>query len=554
MWSRVEPVATVAQVVGVDAYGLIKMIVQRAQTVRRNRYECRLLAQHAETIGGLLQQVQRKHPEIDGMVAKLETTLREACVLVSSCQASSYFRRFIRSGKQAEQFQRIKDKIDFYLQLFPVISHIDTTRRLNILLDGVESPQTQQNMPRSSSNRSGRPSSRSIGNEDDSFERPHANTEPFAVRRDDYAVTRGKDVGSSTSKDGDGHQWINTQGLSGFSLFEFSSLAKATSNFSRENKIGEGGFGRVYKGRLQGLPVAIKRCFIESSPERLSDFENEIKFIPRLQHRNIVKLQGYCIQGKERILVYEYMRNKSLDKFIFGQRNRESLSWDRLFAIIGGIAQGVVYLHLHSGLHIVHRDLKPSNILLDSEMNPKISDFGTARACRPDKSHKAGVVAGTHGYMAPEYSNKGVFSSKTDVFSFGSLLLEMLSGKRNCTSYSIRDRTYLSLHEYAWDLIFVEKTLWKLVHPSLCSEALRRMDQNHQIKRCAHIALLCVQEAPADRPSMWEVVLMLSTTARLQTPKKPVRQYGSEPRSGDILRDTRDWYKKTITVVLRQVT
>ncbi|KAM0840521.1 hypothetical protein ACQ4PT_059607 [Festuca glaucescens] len=185
------------------------------------------------------------------MVAKLETTLREACVLVSSCQASSYFRRFIRSGKQAEQFQRIKDKIDFYLQLFPVISHIDTTRRLNILLDGVESPQTQQ----------------------------------------------------------------------------------------------------------------------------------------------------------------------------------------------------------------------------------------------------------------------------------------------------------------AWDLVFVEKTLWKLlVHPSLCSEALRRMDQNHQIRRCAHIALVCVQEDPADRPSMWEVVLMLSTTARLETPKKPVRQYGSEPRSGDILRDTRDWYKKTITVVLRQVT
>ncbi|TVT98212.1 hypothetical protein EJB05_56491, partial [Eragrostis curvula] len=207
-----------------------------------------------------------------------------------------------------------------------------------------------------------------------------------------------------------------------FSLFEFSQLARATNNFAREYKIGEGGFGRVYKGQLQGLPVAIKRCFIESSPERLSDFENEIKYIPKLQHRNIVKLQGYCIQGKERILVYEYMRNKSLDKFIFGPRAGGSLNWDTL-------------------------DLKPSNILLDSEMNPKISDFGTARAGHPDKIQKGDVIAGTHGYMPPEYSKKGIFSGKTDVFSFGSLLLEILSGKRNGTSYSIGDRKSLSLHE-----------------------------------------------------------------------------------------------------------
>lgn len=235
---------------------------------------------------------------------------------------------------------------------------------------------------------------------------------------------------------------------------------------------------------------------------------------------------------------------------ISGKRKGGSLCWDRLFAIIEGIAQGVVYLHLHSGLDIIHRDLKPSNILLDSEMNPKISDFGTARACPPDKSHKAAVIAGTHGYMAPEYSNKGVFSGKTDVFSFGSLLLEMLSGKRNCTSYSIRERVYLSLHEYAWDLLFVEKAIENLVHPSLCGEAPRRMKE---IWRCAHIALLCVQEDPADRPSMREVVLMLISPGDigLKTPKKPVRQYGSKPIFVDLLRDTRDWYKKTITVVLR---
>ncbi|KAK1698238.1 hypothetical protein QYE76_014935 [Lolium multiflorum] len=523
------------------------MIVQRAETVQRNRYECRQLANHAETMGDVLRQVLREHPEIDGMVGKLEATLREACVLVSSCQASSYFRRFVRSGKQAQQFQRIKEKIDFYLQLFPVISHIDTTRRLKILLDGVESPQTQNMAPRSPSNHSGPLASRSIINKDDSYKKPHAKTESFAM--DMVAVDIVKEVRSSTRRDDDGHQLINTE-AQGFSLFGFSSLANATSNFSVVCKIGEGGFGRVYKGQLHGLQVAIKRCFVESSPERLSDFENEIKFIPKLQHRNIVKLQGYCIHRKERILVYEYMMNKSLDKFIFGTRNRGSLSWDRLFAIIEGIAQGVVYLHLHSGLDIIHRDLKPSNILLDSQMNPKISDFGTARACPPDKSHKADVIAGTRGYMAPEYSNKGVFSGKTDVFSFGSLLLEMLTGKRNCTSYSIRERSYLSLHEYAWDMVFMEKALENLVHPSLCDENPRRMKQ---MTRCAHIALLCVQEDPADRPSMWDVVLVLNgaASAGLKTPKKPARHYGGKPRFGDLLRETRDRSKKTTTVVLR---
>uniref|UniRef100_A0ACD5TYV5 Uncharacterized protein n=3 Tax=Avena sativa TaxID=4498 RepID=A0ACD5TYV5_AVESA len=143
LWSHVDPVATVAQIVGVDASGLITMIMQRAEIVRRNKHECQQLAQHAETIGGVLEQVERKHPAIDDMVGKLDATLREACVLVSSCQGSSYFRRFIRSGKEAQQFQRIKEKIDFYLQLFPVISHIATTRRLNVLLDGVQSPKTK---------------------------------------------------------------------------------------------------------------------------------------------------------------------------------------------------------------------------------------------------------------------------------------------------------------------------------------------------------------------------------------------------------------------------
>ncbi|TVU46570.1 hypothetical protein EJB05_06111, partial [Eragrostis curvula] len=552
VWNRVDPVATIAQIAGVDAYGLIALIVQRAETVRRNRHECAQLAQQAETIGALLPQVQREHPEMDRALGKLEATLREACVLVSACQGSSYFRRFLRSDKHAEQFRRLKEKIDFYLQIFPVISHIDTTRRLVSLLGGIESP-TTQNILRSSSSRSGR-ATRSRANDDYSFERPQARTEPFAINREETAGARSHRARASSSSDNVHQLTHSTQGLIGFSLFEFSQLARATNNFTREYKIGEGGFGRVYKGQLQGLPVAIKRCFIESSPERLSDFENEIKYIPKLQHRNIVKLQGYCIQGKERILVYEYMRNKSLDKFIFG--TAKSRGFSELGYIVWNNwrhSSRIVYLHLLSGLNIIHRDLKPSNILLDSEMNPKISDFGTARAGHPDKIQKGDVIAGTHGYMPPEYSKKGIFSGKTDVFSFGSLLLEILSGKRNGTSYSIGDRKSLSLHEYAWYAVFVQKALTKLLHPSLHGEAPSRVGS--QIRRCAHVALLCVQEDPADRPSMWDVVLMLNgdagAGAGLPTPKRPSRRYGSTLPFADFVQDEGERYKKTITVVMR---
>ncbi|CAN6319620.1 unnamed protein product [Urochloa humidicola] len=561
VWSRVDPVATVAQIAGVDAYGLIALIVQRAQTVRRNRHECQQLAQQVETIRALLPQVQRErvHPEMELLLVKLEATLRDACVLVSACQASSYIRRFLRSGKHAEEFRRVREGVEFYLQIFPIISHIDTTRRLVRIINDVESPKTQ-NMPRSTlSSRSGR-ASRSNANEDYSLERPQARTEPFVVRREDETTgdrSRGDD--RSPSRNDTGHQLTHsTQQAAGFSLFQLSQLAKATENFSSEFKIGEGGFGRVYKGRLHGLPVAIKRCFVESNPERLSDFENEIKFIPKLQHRNIVKLQGYCIKGKERILVYEYMTNKSLDRFIFGPRTGGPLNcWDMLFKIIGGIAQGIVYLHLHSGLNIIHRDIKPSNILLDNEMNPKISDFGTARTCHPDKIQKADVVAGTRGYMPPEYANKGIFSCKTDVFSFGSLLLEILSGKKNGTSYSSGENKNLTLHEYAWNLMFVEKEPVKLIHPSLYSEEPSRRLMSSQIRRCAHVALLCVQENPADRPSMWQVVLIINGTGALKdlpTPKKPSPWYASVPRFADSLweNDERERYTKTaVTVVNR---
>nr|XP_025882213.1 putative receptor-like protein kinase At4g00960 [Oryza sativa Japonica Group] len=449
------------------------------------------------------------------------------------------------------------------LQLFPVITCIYTTSVFSRRLDSA--PHTQ-NLRSSPSNRSARASRWSNGDEDYTYsERPQARTEPIAVAtREDksghHNLNKDGVDKASSSNDDIGHLLTPAHQAAGFSLFDLFRIVDATDNFSLENKIGEGGFGRVYKGQLNGLPVAVKRCFVESSPERLSDFENEIKFIPRLQHRNIVTLKGYCIEGKERILVYEYMQNKSLDKFIFGPRTDWSLYWDRLFAIIEGIAQGIVYLHLHSGLKIIHRDLKLSNILLDSEMNPKISDFGTARSGFPNKGRRTDTVSGTYGYMAPEYSTRGIFSGKSDVFSFGSLLLEIVSGKRNGTWYSIRERKSISLHEYAWRLVFEEKNPERLIRSSLRISV--GGDAPHlmgQIVGCAHIALLCVQEDPEDRPSMWDVVLMLhggvAALSALPTPKQPARRYGGgreqRPKFREVLANGHDWDKKTVTVLMR---
>ncbi|KAF3957666.1 hypothetical protein CMV_017347 [Castanea mollissima] len=214
---------------------------------------------------------------------------------------------------------------------------------------------------------------------------------------------------------------------------------------------GEGGFGPVYKGKLaDGREIAIKRLS-KSSGQGLLEFKNEVILIAKLQHTNLVRLLGFCIQEEENMLIYEYMPNKSLDIFLFDSTKKCILNWKTRFNIIEGIAQGLVYLHKYSRLRIVHRDLKASNILLDEEMNPKISDFGLARIFGLKESEEnTNRVVGTYGYMSPEYAMNGVVSIKTDVFSFGVLLLEIVSGKKNNSRY--HSDHPLNLIEYAWKL------------------------------------------------------------------------------------------------------
>ncbi|GLU14531.1 hypothetical protein SLE2022_310930 [Rubroshorea leprosula] len=298
-------------------------------------------------------------------------------------------------------------------------------------------------------------------------------------------------------------------------VFSFESIVYATNYFSTENKLGEGGFGPVYKGILfDGREVAIKRLS-RSSGQGMAEFKNEALLIAKLQHTNLVRLLGFCVQGEEKILIYEYMPNKSLDSFLFDPAKKKMLNWNRRLIIVEGVAQGLLYLHKYSRLRVIHRDLKASNILLDAEMNPKISDFGLARIFDVNEYEaNTNRVVGTYGYMSPEYAFHGLVSIKTDVFSFGVLLLELVSGRKNTSRY--HPEHPLNLSGYVWQLWNEDRAL-ELIDPS--------MDEfcpHDQILRCIHIGLLCVQDHAIDRPTMSDVVSMLSNeTMLLPKPKQP---------------------------------
>ncbi|CAL5402885.1 unnamed protein product [Camellia sinensis] len=308
-------------------------------------------------------------------------------------------------------------------------------------------------------------------------------------------------------------------------LFDFATIVNATDNFSINNKLGEGGFGPVYKGELKGgQEIAVKRLSRNSS-QGLDEFKNEVSYIAKLQHRNLVKLLGCCIQGEEKMLIYEYMPNKSLDYFIFGIKTQSTLlDWPTRFHIIDGISRGLLYLHQDSRLRIIHRDLKASNILLDIDMNPKISDFGLARSFGGNET-KANTnrVVGTYGYMPPEYAVHGHFSVKSDVFSFGVLVLEVVSGKRN--RGFVHANHHHNLLGHAW-ILYIEGRSIELIDVSL-----RNSSYLIEILRSIHVSLLCVQQCPEDRPSMSSVVLMLGGEGALPRPKQP--GFFAEMNQGD---------------------
>ncbi|KAL5070165.1 hypothetical protein RYX36_021052 [Vicia faba] len=326
-----------------------------------------------------------------------------------------------------------------------------------------------------------------------------------------------------------------------FLQFDFDTIVAATNNFSENNKLGEGGFGEVYKGMLfNGQEIAVKRLS-RSSGQGIGEFKNEVVLVAKLQHRNLVRILGFCLDGEEKMLVYEFMPNKSLDYFLFDREKAHQMNWRRRYKIIEGIARGILYLHEDSRLRIIHRDLKASNILLDENMDPKIADFGMARIFGVDQTRGiTNRVVGTFGYMSPEYAMHGEFSIKTDVYSFGVLVLEIITGKK-ITSFRESG--------YAEDLLSYVWKKWNDGTPTeLLDTTLRDSYSTVEVTRCVHVGLSCVQEDPEQRPSMQTIVLLLSSNSvTLEQPRRPAGYISSKSDQSFLRNDFESSKKSTTT-------
>ncbi|KAL6603212.1 hypothetical protein ACP70R_043573 [Stipagrostis hirtigluma subsp. patula] len=490
-WTALGQASNVAQLVGVDALGLVSMVVQAALAARRHRDACRRLAQHVELVGGLLRELEldelMRREATRRPLEQLGSALRRCYALAKACQdCGGFLHRLLVGARMADELRAAEQEIDMFIRLIPLIALVDTAHdRRTTAMEGVPSVVV------SCSKLHARIPKRFV---EFTEMRAHGATVPCNV---------GKQL-MEGNVDLQEQKTMDVQEL----------MVDATDNFSEKRIAGTGGFGTVYKGQLtDGTMVAVKR-FDEHATA--FDANSELQ-LASLHHSNLIRLLGWCVHENERILVYEFMHKGGLHHFLFDKRNRPLLDWSVRLNIIEGVAEGLVYLHKHSMLWIVHRDLKPENILLDHDMNPKILDFGSATTLSSDVAEeRTSRVVGTSGYKAPEYASRGIYSVKTDVFSFGVLALVIISGRKN-TIMERQGDTVGNLVRDAWQL-WNDGRLRELVDPMLNEKY-----EIAEIMRCAQVALLCAQEDPADRPTMSDVVALLNfeSISLLTDPKQP---------------------------------
>ncbi|XP_047317258.1 cysteine-rich receptor-like protein kinase 3 [Impatiens glandulifera] len=291
----------------------------------------------------------------------------------------------------------------------------------------------------------------------------------------------------------------------------YEALERATNYFNDSNKLGQGGSGSVYKGTLQdGEIVAIKRLFFNTR-QWVDHFFNEVNLISGIHHKNLVKLLGCSITGPESLLIYEYVPNGNLNSLLFGRSREIGLRWEMRFKIILGTAEGLAYLHEESNLRIIHRDVKLSNVLLEADYTPKIADFGLARLFPEDMTHISTGIAGTLGYMAPEYVVRGKLTEKVDVYGFGVLLIEVVCGKKNASF----GESSFSILQTVWRH-YETRTLVEVIDGSMDGEF-----EGEDICRVLQIGLLCVQASAELRPSMSNIVKMLKDEMEMPEPTQP---------------------------------
>lgn len=304
-----------------------------------------------------------------------------------------------------------------------------------------------------------------------------------------------------------GHRDIDKNLLGTVEYFSYKDLRSATNHFHASNRIGRGGFGTVYKGTLKsGIQVAVKALSAESK-QGIDQFLAEINTISNVRHPNLVELIGCCAEGANRILVYEYVENSSLDRALLGPKSKTILlNWEKRSAICVATAKGLAFLHEELVPHIVHRDIKASNILLDKDFLPKIGDFGLAKLFPDNITHISTRIAGTAGYLAPEYALGGQLTMKADVYSFGVLILEIVSGRSSAISNWGGTQKYLL--EWAWQL-YEEGKLLELVDTELGEFS------EQDVIRFIKVAFFCTQAAAIRRPLMSQVVEMLSRNIRI---------------------------------------